>query len=336
MAEYRKEQKVLVRHHSGSAGPVAEHNEARTVLARLLSHDEHDAHSLDGRSESPGAPVSLESAYRMCTAITRQHSRSFFFSSQLLPPEKRLAIRALYAFCRTSDDLVDRPGQNVARALARWVALVHAPEPPVDNAVLRAWRDTAEQYAVPQALVDELLAGIAMDLTVNRYETFQDLWLYCFRVASVVGLISMQIVGYAEGAADYAVKLGVALQLTNILRDVGEDAQRGRVYLPQEDLAYFGLTDADILAGRRDERFRALMRFEIERAYSFYEQSWPGIPLLNRDSRLAIGAAAEIYRGILAKIVANDFDVFGRRAAVPLAEKLLILLQVRQRLQVYD
>jgi phytoene synthase len=172
-----------------------------------------------------------------------------------------------------------------------------------------------------------------MDLTVSRYATFDDLWLYCYRVASVVGLISMHIIGYRPGAASYAIKLGVALQLTNILRDVGEDAQRGRVYLPQEDLERFGLCDDDILHGRRDDRFRALMRFEITRANALYDAAWPGIGLLNADSRLAIAAAAEIYRGILGKIIANDYEVFSRRAYVPLAQKLLILLRVvRQRL----
>jgi phytoene synthase len=179
-----------------------------------------------------------------------------------------MAIRALYAFCRTSDDIVDQPAQDATQALAGWIAQVHAPMAPADNAVLLAWNDTVERYAVPRYLPDELLAGIAMDLTVHHYQTFEDLWLYCYRVASVVGLISMHIIGHREGATPYAIKLGVALQLTNILRDVGEDAQRGRVYLPQEDLEQFGVSTDDILAGRCDEAFRALMRFEIDRAHA--------------------------------------------------------------------
>ncbi|MEP7190304.1 MAG: squalene/phytoene synthase family protein, partial [Roseiflexaceae bacterium] len=194
------------------------------------------------------------------------------------------------------------------------------------------WNDTLTRYAVPRTLPDELLAGIAMDLTVNRYATFDDLWLYCYRVASVVGLISMQIIGYREGAVNYAIKLGVALQLTNILRDVGEDAQRGRVYLPHEDLERFGLCADDILNGRRDDAFRSLMRFEIERAHCLYEAAWPGIALLNPDGQLAIAAAAEIYRGILGKIHQSDYNVYQRRAYVPLARKLLLLWRVRWRL----
>jgi len=308
------------------------HGEASALLAALRRAEHTDVvHTRE--PESPRTPLSLSEAYRICIEITRKHSRSFFLSTQLLPPEKRQAIRALYAFCRTSDDLVDQPQANAMQALAAWVALVHARQPPHDNAVLLAWNDTAVRYAVPRALPDELLAGIAMDLTVHRYETFDDLWLYCYRVASVVGLISMRIIGYREGAVDYAIKLGVALQLTNILRDVGEDAQRGRVYLPQEDLELFGLRDADILAGRRDQAFRALMRFEIDRANSLYAEAWPGIALLKPDGQLAIAAAAEIYRGILGKIQRNDYDVYQRRAYVPFARKLLLLWRARRRLR---
>jgi phytoene synthase len=307
------------------------HSEASALLADLR-RAEYTEIVQRGEPELPRTQLSLTEAYRSCFEITRKHSRSFFLCSQLLPAEKRRAVRALYAFCRTSDDLVDHPQANAMQALAAWVALVHAPQPPSDNAVLLAWNDTLNRYAVPRALPDELLAGIAMDLTVNRYDTFDDLWLYCYRVASVVGLISMRIIGYREGAVNYAIKLGVALQLTNILRDVGEDAQRGRVYLPREDLERFGLRADDILNGRRDESFRSLMRFEIERAHCLYEAAWPGIALLSPDGQLAIAAAAEIYRGILGKIHQNDYNVYQRRAYVPLARKLLLIWRARRRL----
>jgi phytoene synthase len=298
---------------------------------RRLARPEDPALAAGGEPERPA--LTLAEAYDRCTAITRKHSRSFYLSSQLLPPEQRRALRALYAFCRTSVDRVAQPENDATQALAAWVTQVHAPRPPADNAVLLAWNDTVERYGVPRALPDELLVGIMMDLTIGRYPTFDDLWLYCYRVASVVGLISMHIIGHREGAAPYAIKLGVALQLTNILRDVGEDAARGRVYLPLEDLERFGLTADDILSGRRDAAFRALMRFEIDRAHALYEQSWPGIALLNADGRLAIGAASEIYRGILSKIGANDYDVFRCRAYVPLTQQLLILWRVRRRLR---
>jgi len=312
--------------------------EAAALLARLRRLADLSETPHIGTPDRP--PLHLQEAYRACEAITRRHSHSFFFSTQLLPAEKRQAIRALYAFCRTSDNLVDQPGRDAVRALAEWVTLVHAPQALPDNAVLLAWKDTAARYAVPQWLTDELLAGVAMDLTVSRYATFDDLWRYCYRVAAVVGLISMQIIGGRAGARHQAVALGVALQLTNILRDIGEDASRGRIYLPQEDLARFRLRDDDILAGqrnpdtwKRDERFRSLMRYEIERAHALYELAWPGIAMLNSDGQLAVATAAEIYRGILVRIVANDYDVFTRRAHVPLADKLLILPRVWRRLR---
>ena len=304
--------------------------EASALLDALRRVVEHEANSPDDPHETA---LDLGDAYTICDQITKTHSRSFFMSSQFLPAEKRRAIRALYALCRTTDDMVDQAGGDPERLLARWVALVQAPAPPKNDPVLLAWADTARHYEVPQTLVNELLAGVAMDLTVSRYATFDDLWLYCYRVASVVGLLSMHIVGYRQGAQPYAVSLGVALQITNILRDVGEDAVRGRIYLPQEDLARFDLCDDDILNGRRDERFRALMRFEIERSHTLYEESWPGMALLSQDSRFAIGAAAQVYRGILGKIIANDFDVFTRRAHLSLGEKLWVLPDVRRRLR---
>jgi 15-cis-phytoene synthase len=334
----RKEPHVTLSHPSGwglVAVPDRElaFKDAGALLAELRQLADLDPLVQHVVEQPDRTRLTLSESYRICEAVTRRHSKSFFFSSQLLPPAKQRAVRALYAFCRTSDDLVDEPGNDVARALASWVALVHAQHAPQHHPILLAWNDTAARHGIAQTLVDELLAGIAMDLTVHRYATFEELWIYCYRVASVVGLLSMQIIGYSEGAAEYAVKLGVALQLTNILRDVGEDARRGRVYLPQEDLARFELSDSDILAGRRDDRFRALMRFEIARAQRLYDESWPGIALLSADSRLAVGAASEVYRAILATIEKNDYDVFTRRAHVSLSAKLRILWQVRARLQ---
>jgi 15-cis-phytoene synthase len=276
-------------------------------------------------------PWSLPAAYATCRAITRHHSKSFFLATRLLPPAKRRAMEAFYAFCRTSDDMVDTNAE-AANALSRWVAMVQSPAPPRDQPVLLAWDDTCLAYNVPFALTDELLAGVAMDLTIQRYESFAELWVYCYRVASVVGLVSMRIIGFQPGAEAYAIRLGIALQLTNILRDVGEDARRGRIYLPLEDLRRFGLSEADILNGVCDDRFRALMRFQIERAEQLYRSSWPGIRLLQADGQMAVAAATLLYRGILRKIVANDFDVFSRRAHLSAAEKLLMLPHVRYQL----
>jgi phytoene synthase len=274
----------------------------------------------------------LGDAYIACRAITRHHSKSFFLATRLLPAAKRRAMEALYAFCRTSDDTVDM-SLDGADGLARWVALIQRPWPPVDQPVLVAWDDACLHYDLPFDLVRELLAGVAMDLSVQRYETFAELWVYCYRVASVVGLLSMRIIGYQPGAESYAIRLGIALQLTNILRDVGEDGQRGRIYLPLEDLRRFKISESEVLNGVNDRRFQALMRFQIERAEALYRASWPGILLLNPDGQLAVAAAALLYRGILGKIVANDFDVFTQRAHLSTGEKLMMLPVVHHKLQ---
>lgn len=271
-------------------------------------------------------PAVLRQSLRVCEQITRTNSRSFFLSSQLLPAAKRQAIRVLYAFCRTSDDIVDLPHQSQpANRLANWLWLVSNREWASLHPVLPAWHQICQRFELPDALVKELLAGVAMDLTISRYKSFEDLWLYCYRVASVVGLLSMQIIGFQTGAEPYAIKLGVALQLTNILRDVAEDAQRGRIYLPQEDLEHFDLSDDDILAGVHDERFQALMEFEIARARKLYEESWAGIGLLSADGRLAVAAASRFYGAILDKIVAQNYNVYKQRAHLTTSEKLRML-----------
>ena len=323
---------MLTRQHPGTVlrPPAGDATALLNNLKHFIDHTDHHRLVSSGRDISARE---LADAYNVCNQLTRQHSKSFYFSTMFLPPAKRQAIRALYAFCRTSDDIVDMAAGNAPHALAHWVTLVHARTTPHDNPVLIAWNDTVTKYNISQELVDELLAGIAMDLTVTRYQTFDDLWLYCYRVASVVGLISMQIIGHDDDAVDYAVKLGVALQLTNILRDIGEDADRGRIYIPQQDLARFGLTDDDILQGRQTHRFKALIRFQSARAHALYEESWPGIGLLHPDSHLAVAAAATVYRGILDRIHANDFDVFHQRASVPLSGKLRLLWQANQRLK---
>lgn len=280
----------------------------------------------------------MRKAYKQAEKITSQHSKSFYFASGLLPEEKRAAVRALYAFCRTVDDIVDEtPDAERDCKLDYWRAMVEAASFEDNDLIAAAWADTLTRYHIPRHYALQLIDGVARDLSQVRYQTFEELATYCYGAASTVGLMSMYIVGFKSNEAiPYAIKLGVALQMTNILRDVGEDARRGRVYLPQEDLHRFGLSDEDILAGRRDERFRRLMRFEIGCANALYREAWPGIGMLNRDGRLAIAAAAEIYRGILGKIGANEYDVFNRRAYVPLAEKLLILLQVRRRLREFQ
>lgn len=272
--------------------------------------------------------MSLADAYDYCEQITRHHSKSFYLATRFLPEEKCRAIRALYAFCRSSDDIVDEPEHDLGYSFEGWTAVAHNNKLNMSHPVLAAWSDTYQRYNLPAKVVDDLLAGIRMDLSISRYATFEELWLYCYRVASTVGLLSMHIIGYQPGADEYAIKLGVALQLTNILRDVGEDARRGRIYLPLDELARFGLTEQDILNGRCDERYRALIKFQIARAQQLYQEAWPGIAMLHADGRLAVAAAAEIYRAILPVIEKNHYDNHTQRAFVPTWQKLAMLPRI--------
>jgi len=272
-------------------------------------------------------PQTLARAYEYCESVIAVHSRSFHLASSLLPREKRRAARALYAFCRTTDDIVDRGDGNEQERLAAWRWRIMLTNPPVDDLVALAWTDTRLRYAVPVRYAEQLIDGVAKDLEKVRYQTFDELAAYCYRVASTVGLMSMHIIGYAgQHAVPYAIKLGVALQITNILRDVAEDWRADRLYLPQADLASFDLSEDDIARGaERGEvtpRWCEFMRYQIDRNRRLYAEAMPGIALLDRDGRFAIAAAAELYCGILDDIEAHDYDVFSRRASLSKWAKL--------------
>ncbi len=259
----------------------------------------------------------LQRAYTHCEKITAVHSRSFHLASALMPRQKQLAVRALYAFCRTTDDIVDYPTDDVQLRLAQWHQHAFSHQPPEEDLVAVAWANARTRYHVPLRYAEQLVEGVQRDLYQTRYATFDELATYCYGVASTVGLMSMYIIGFQqEDAIPYAIKLGLALQMTNILRDVGEDWQRGRLYLPQDELAAYGLSETDIANGRVDERWRAFMRFQIARNRQLYAESQPGIGLLNKDGRFAIAAAAGLYQAILQDIEKHDYDVFSRRAHV--------------------
>lgn len=273
--------------------------------------------------EELAAEEELTAAYRHSAMLTAKHSRSFHLASALLPAEKREAARALYAFCRVSDDIVDENGVDAATQLDVWRKRALASHPAAGDPVALAWADARVRYQVPLKYAEQLLDGVGRDLEQTRYETFEQLAAYSYGVASTVGLMSMHIIGFqGEDAVPYAVKLGVALQMTNILRDVAEDWRAGRVYLPQEELAAFQLSEDDIAAGRVNDRWREFMRFQITRNRRLYEEAWPGIGLLAPDGRMAIAAAAGVYRAILDDIEAHDYDIFSRRAYVTTWGKL--------------
>ncbi|HSM72534.1 MAG TPA: phytoene/squalene synthase family protein [Anaerolineales bacterium] len=260
--------------------------------------------------------AALSIAYKHAERITAHHSKSFFFASGLLPEEKRSAVRALYAFCRTVDDIVDESHDDERETrLNYWREMVEDGSFPDENLVAAAWADTIARYHIPRHYALQLIDGVNRDITQSRYQTFEELATYCYGVASTVGLMSMHIVGFRNNdAIPYAIKLGVALQMTNILRDVGEDFHNGRLYLPREELAFYGIREQDIADGIVTENWRQFMKFQIERTRQLYDESWQGVKMLDREGQLAIGAASVFYRGILGEIEKNDYDVFTLRA----------------------
>jgi len=269
----------------------------------------------------------------------RTHARTFALASYLLPPPKRRAAFALYAFCRVADDLVDAPGgaasPHVARQLADYArqleaALAGRPEGPV----FRELRRAMDTYGVPDTVLHELLAGVARDLRRTRYESWSDLAAYCEGVASSVGEMCTYVFGVQGGAEvqrralRYARVLGVAMQLTNILRDIGEDARAGRCYLPEEDLRMFGLTADEVLdnpALPRDERWRPFVAYEIGRARALYLAAMPGIALLSPDAQRCASACAHGYAGILSAIEAIGYDTVSTRARLSHAARAAVL-----------
>lgn len=287
---------------------------------------EHRLLSLAHEARQPAIPLAirpvanaalLDRAYSYCSSITAQHSKTFYAATGLMPGDKRRAVRALYAFCRTADDIVDCSQGDVKGALEAWGRRTLSPNPQPGDLVATAWTDTRLTYRIPARYAEQLIEGVSQDLHQKRYQTFEELTAYAYGVASTVGLMSMHIIGYSGAEAiPYAIRLGVALQLTNILRDVGEDWRAGRLYLPLEELRGFGLTQSDVAEGRLDQRWREFMRFQIARNRHLYQQAMPGVKMLHRDGRMAVRAAGELYCAILDDIEAHDYDVFGRRAHV--------------------
>ena len=268
--------------------------------------------------------ASLQEAYKYAEVVTAEHSKSFHFASALLPEEKRSAVRALYAFCRTVDDIADEASDSERESrLDYWRRMVEHGSFSDNDLTAVAWADTLARYHIPRHYALQLIDGVTRDLFQVRYQTFDELATYCYGVASTVGLMSMYIVGFTSNrAVPYAIKLGVALQMTNILRDVGEDYRNGRLYLPREELAFHGIREQDIAEGRVTDNWRQFMKFQIERARHLYEESWEGVKLLEHEGQLAIGAASVFYQGILDDIESHAYDVFTRRASLNMLGKV--------------
>ncbi len=262
----------------------------------------------------------------MPDAALASRPTSFGVAFAILPPPQRDAIRAVHAFSRSVDDSVDEePDPGRARAeLARWrreIVACYEGEP--TEAVARRLRPYLIRYRIPRGHLEELVTGVEMDLTHLRYSTFEELRRYCYRVASVVGLICLHIFGdEEERGRDYADSLGLALQLTNILRDVGRDHARGRIYLPADDLSAHGYTEESLARGERNEAFLRLMRFEVERARTFFATAECEARRLDRRRIVAAEIMGRIYRRLLDRIEASGFDVFTREIHVPRAERV--------------
>lgn len=284
-------------------------------------------------------------AYSVCKGITRAAAKNFYYAFLVLPRRKRQALCAVYAFMRRCDDITDDPAVSLPerrQKLDIWLAELHRAQQghPTDDPILLALTDAQRRHAIPAGLLDELAHGTAMDveefemavhnsttpgLTV-QYHTFEDLRLYCYRVASVVGLVCIHIFGYRDPAAEQlAERCGLAFQLTNIIRDVREDAGMGRVYLPAEDLVKFSLSAQELLASPDPARFRPLLALEADRAREFYAAGEELIPYVSEDSQPALWVLITIYRSLLEKIARKQYDVFSGKISLTTAEKLRVL-----------
>jgi phytoene synthase len=284
----------------------------------------------------PLASCSLAASYAHCVTLAAREAGNFYHAFRLLPADQRRAMCALYAFMRLADDLADgpEPCETKRSALATWRRQLHdALAGTYAHPIHPALHDTLTRFAIPARYLEDVLDGVEMDLDTAGYDTFADLYRYCYRVASAVGLACIHVWGFSdERALEHAESAGIALQLTNILRDLKEDAGRGRIYLPREDLARFGYSAEDLKQGVRNEPFRNLMRFEAERAYAHYRAAEPLAPLLPPAGRAVFLAMLRTYRALLDKIVARDYDVFSRRVRVGRLHKLWLaarLLPVR-------
>ena len=291
-----------------------------------------------------GSGAQLAHAHSVCRGVTRRAARNFYYAFLVLPREKRDALCAVYAFMRHCDDICDEPALPVTERRTRlgaWRETLHQvlAGQPTDDPVLFALADAQRRFNIPTELFDKLLEGTAMDLppaeaepgAILTFADFDELYKYCYYVASVVGLVTIRIFGYRDPAAEpLAEKCGIAFQLTNIIRDVKEDAGLGRIYLPEEDLARFGrsLDDLDPAAlrnGSGPARFRPLLEFEAGRAREFYRAADELLPLLDHDSQPAFWVLVEIYRRLLEKIAERGYNVFGDKVRMTMPQKLAIL-----------
>jgi len=273
----------------------------------------------------------LDLAYEECRSITRREAKNFYYAFLTLPGAQRRAIYVTYAFCRHCDDSVDREASTEEKlsaltTLEEELQLSYSGQN--NEPLFAALTDVVQRYDIPQEYFRQILSGVESDLTKNRYEDFEELRRYCYQVASVVGLICLQIFGYTdEEAKQHAVDLGLAMQLTNIARDVREDLEYDRIYLPQSEMAQFGYSEDELQAGVVNEAFIELMRFQTQRAKDYFHSGFQLLPYLSRRSRACPAVLGQLYRKVLEHIEDADYDVLHHRVALSTREKVRVTAQ---------
>lgn len=277
------------------------------------------------------AAIDVELGYRESREITRREAKNFYYAFLTLPQERRRAIYVAYAFCRYCDDAVDTAesaDQKMTTLQELHASLSDAYTGRTGEPLFLALADVADRYDIPEEYFKQVIYGVESDLTKVRYQNFEELRSYCYQVASVVGLICLQIFGYKDNSArEYAVDLGLAMQLTNIARDVREDLGLGRIYLPQDEIAKFGYSEEALEAGIVNEPFINLMRFQAQRARSYFDSGFKLLPYLSPRSRACPAVMGQLYSKVLQRIEAAEFDVFHHRIGLSKAEKLRVTAQ---------
>ena len=274
----------------------------------------------------------LDRAYDLCRRITKSEAKNFYYAFRTLPHRKRRAIYAAYAFFRRVDDVVDGDASvDVKRKQLEQARAVMDPGRRADGSdlVLLALKHAIDEHSISTSYFGDFVDGMEMDLVQSRYRDFEELRRYCYGVASAVGLISIAVFGYTDPKAEeYAVDLGLAMQLTNVLRDIGEDAGRDRIYIPTDELSAYGYSETDLLSGTTNDAFRELMSFQVERARRYFRSGLKLIPLVSAESRACPSALAGVYSAILDRIEASEYDVFSRRIGLSPVEKLLMVARL--------
>lgn len=276
--------------------------------------------------------VEIKSAYSKCESITKENASNFYYAFRTLPKKKRLAIYATYAFCRLCDDIADGNlplTQKKNLLIQVRTDLLNKKSGLVSDPVFIALYDTISTFNIPRSYFEQVIDGVEMDLTINRYTTFEDLRTYCYRVASVVGLISIEIFGYTNPKARrYAIDLGIGMQLTNILRDIREDFTNGRIYLPMDELERFKYSKHDLNDNIINESFKNLLAFQIDRARSYFDSGTNLIPLVSPSSKVCLSMLHGVYSRILDRIESNDYDIYTKRIGLKTSEKIFLMLKI--------